>query len=292
MPALCRNSHNISDLCLTILDCGQLVQSLPMCSCTVLLQMDQFFFMGDRHDANFCCVRYITNIQLREWKRYLQPLANRKSFSSSTTISSGRPFMLPPSQASIKGTSPAVQQRHSVPCATSSPATVQEQNLAATTQWVSILHCAGYMSKVPEEAMGNLQKCLNVAQSPVYSAEFEQMYRQELRSSSSSRTSSNGSSRASSNGGTGSSRSGTASSSRNGTAKGPAGGWLRDLFSSAKKEGSTADGSSAAEGAGVVVLDPMGYYTLLGLKPGNQVSRVCGWPWVLSVCVRVKGQHV
>lgn len=38
--------------------------------------MDQFFFMADRHDTNYCCVRYITNVRLREWKRYLQPLAN------------------------------------------------------------------------------------------------------------------------------------------------------------------------------------------------------------------------
>jgi len=43
------------------------------------LQMDQFFFMADRHDANFCAVRYITDVRLREWRAYLQPLAARES---------------------------------------------------------------------------------------------------------------------------------------------------------------------------------------------------------------------
>jgi len=42
------------------------------------MQMDQFFFMTDRHDPGFCCVRYITDVRLREWKVYLQPLAARK----------------------------------------------------------------------------------------------------------------------------------------------------------------------------------------------------------------------
>lgn len=119
--------------------------------------------------------------------------------------------------------------------------------------------------------MGNLQKCLNVAHSPVYSAEFEQIYRHELRSSS-SKTSSNGNSRANSRGGTASNRAGTTSSSKNGTAKG---GWLRDIFSSAKKDSSSTGSSSVAVETDVIVLDPVGYYNVLGLKPGNQVSRGC-----------------
>lgn len=40
--------------------------------------MDQFFFMPDRHDASFCAVRYITDVRLREWRAYLQPLAARE----------------------------------------------------------------------------------------------------------------------------------------------------------------------------------------------------------------------
>lgn len=40
--------------------------------------MDQFFFMPDRHDPGFCCVRYITDVRLREWKVYLQPVATRE----------------------------------------------------------------------------------------------------------------------------------------------------------------------------------------------------------------------
>jgi hypothetical protein len=44
----------------------------------LLLQMDQFFFMPDRHDPGFCCVRYMTDVRLREWKVYLQPVAKRR----------------------------------------------------------------------------------------------------------------------------------------------------------------------------------------------------------------------
>jgi hypothetical protein len=40
--------------------------------------MDQFFFMADRHDPSFCCVRYMTDVRLREWKVYLQPVAKRE----------------------------------------------------------------------------------------------------------------------------------------------------------------------------------------------------------------------
>jgi hypothetical protein len=40
--------------------------------------MDQFFFMADRHDPSFCAVRYMTDVRLREWKVYLQPVANRE----------------------------------------------------------------------------------------------------------------------------------------------------------------------------------------------------------------------
>lgn len=46
--------------------------------CAVLAQMDQFFFMADRHDPSFCCVRYMTDVRLREWKVYLQPVAKRE----------------------------------------------------------------------------------------------------------------------------------------------------------------------------------------------------------------------
>eukprot|EP00775_Hariotina_reticulata_P002272 gene2272-2584_t len=107
-------------------------------------QMDQFFFMADRHDANFCAVRYITDIRLREWRAYLQPLATR------------------------------------------------------------------YAASVPEEAMSNLQKTLNSAHSPVY---------------------------------------------RNRRAHAAA--------------AATSSGASSAE---VVVLDPMGYYRLLGLSPRVEVD--------------------
>lgn len=140
--------------------------------------------------------------------------------------------------------------------------------------YIGLMMCAGYMNKVPEEAMGNLQKCLNVAHSPIFSADFEQIYRQELRANG-SKSSSTSSSRANSRGGTTSSRSGTtSSSSRNGTTKSPSGGWLRDLFSSSKRDDSATSSSNGARDVDVLVLDPMGYYSLLGLKPGNQVSNL------------------
>eukprot|EP00878_Enallax_costatus_P025126 GHUV01026849.1.p1 GENE.GHUV01026849.1~~GHUV01026849.1.p1 ORF type:complete len:206 (+),score=65.60 GHUV01026849.1:191-808(+) len=131
----------------------------------------------------------------------------------------------------------------------------------------------GFMNRVPEEAMGNLQKCLNVAHSPIYSSDFEQLYRQELRSSG-SRTYSNGTSKSSSRSGTGSTRPGTSSNSRNGASKGPSGGWLRNLFSSSKRDNSSTAGSSQGQlsGSDLVIVDPMGYYNVLGLKPGSQVE--------------------
>jgi hypothetical protein len=43
------------------------------------VQMDQFFFMQDRHDAGYCAVRYIADVRLREWRVYMQSLATRKS---------------------------------------------------------------------------------------------------------------------------------------------------------------------------------------------------------------------
>lgn len=46
--------------------------------CCPVLQMDQFFFMADRHDPSFCAVRYMTDVRLREWKVYLQPVAKRE----------------------------------------------------------------------------------------------------------------------------------------------------------------------------------------------------------------------
>uniref|UniRef100_A0A383VCQ7 J domain-containing protein n=1 Tax=Tetradesmus obliquus TaxID=3088 RepID=A0A383VCQ7_TETOB len=164
-------------------------------------QMDQFFFMADRHDPNFCCVRYITTVQLREWRAYLQPLATR------------------------------------------------------------------YMAKVPEETMSNLQKTLNCAHSPVFSPEFEQAYRAEMRSSaSSSRSGTASSSKASS-------RAGTSSSSRSGTTSSK-GGWLRDMFSSAKRSTDTFSASSSAVSSSdeLVVVDPMGYYSMLGLTPSSQLD--------------------
>ncbi|KAF8056471.1 dnaJ [Scenedesmus sp. PABB004] len=167
-------------------------------------QMDQFFFMQDRHDAGFCAVRYIATIQLREWKRYLQPLATR------------------------------------------------------------------YMAKVPEEAMSNLQRALNVAASPVFAPEFEQALRAEAKNSGGSRASSTPASRAGSAPG---SRAGTVSGG--GSAKG---GWLRDMFSSASRSSRDSASSSLAtssgddEGGGGAGLDPMGYYSLLGLSPAAQLD--------------------
>jgi hypothetical protein len=40
-------------------------------------QMDSFFFMTDRHDSGFTAVRYIADLRLRQWRAYLQPLADR-----------------------------------------------------------------------------------------------------------------------------------------------------------------------------------------------------------------------
>jgi hypothetical protein len=80
------------------------------------------------------------------------------------------------------------------------------------------------MAKVPDESMANLQKALNVAGSPVYSAAFEQTLRQEQRSTSSSKASSTSSSR----GGTGSTRSSSNGSSKSGLRSG----WLKNMFTS------------------------------------------------------------
>jgi hypothetical protein len=77
--------------------------------------------------------------------------------------------------------------------------------------------------------MSNLQKTLNSAQSPVYSADFEHTYRQEMRSTSSSRGSTSHSRNGSKSSSSG--RTGTAGSS--GGSRSDSGGWsLRDLFGS------------------------------------------------------------
>lgn len=238
------------------------------------MQMDQFFFMADRHDSNFCCVRYITNIQLREWKRYLQPLASRKWSAHQCLLQN-----CVDNVSSVKQCQqlPIAHSKQSMGVAFALFASTYRQKASFTSRHVSYtshMLCAGYMNKVPEEAMGNLQKCLNVAHSPIFSADFEQIYRQELRANG-SKSSSTSSSRANSRGGTTSSRSGTtSSSSRNGTTKSPSGGWLRDLFSSSKRDDSATSSSNGARDVDVLVLDPMGYYSLLGLKPGNQVSNL------------------
>jgi hypothetical protein len=170
-------------------------------------QMDQFFFMADRHDPSFCCVRYMTDVRLREWKVYLQPVAKR------------------------------------------------------------------FMSKVPDEAMANLQKTLNVAGSPVYSSEFEEVYRQEQRSSSkaSSKASSRSGSKANSRSGTTSDRPSSNGTSRSGLSSG----WLKNMFTGRSMDGD--DGSSASSSGRIatalpVVLDPMGYYKVLGLTPAIELD--------------------
>jgi hypothetical protein len=168
-------------------------------------QMDQFFFMADRHDPSFCAVRYMTDVRLREWKVYLQPVAKR------------------------------------------------------------------FMSKVPDEAMANLARTLNVAGSPVYSSEFEEVYRQEQRSASSSKASSRSSS-------TPNSRSGTSSNrpSSNGASKsGLSSGWLKNMFTGRSTDsdyGSSASSSGRIATAMPVVLDPMGYYEVLGLTPAIELD--------------------
>lgn len=142
--------------------------------------------------------------------------------------------------------------------------------------------CAGFVNRVPEQAMDNLQKCLNVGHSPIFSSDFEHTYRKELRSNG-SKSYSNGTGRSTGRNGSSSSASGSSSSSSNGVSKG---GWLRGLFSSSKKDSSTTSSAAGSRqgqisGSNVVVLDPMGYYNVLGLKPNNQVCvtralRSCG----------------
>lgn len=62
-----------------LLACACLLPTPLLCLCVVCpAQMDQFFFMADRHDPSFCCVRYMTDVRLREWKVYLQPVAKRE----------------------------------------------------------------------------------------------------------------------------------------------------------------------------------------------------------------------
>jgi hypothetical protein len=82
------------------------------------------------------------------------------------------------------------------------------------------------MSKVPDEAMANLARTLNVAGSPVYSSEFEEVYRQEQRSASSSKAGSSASSKASSRSGTTSNRGSSNGSSKSGLSSG----WLKNMF--------------------------------------------------------------
>lgn len=68
-----------TQLCKRLLACGWLLPTSLLCVCVVCAaQMDQFFFMADRHDPSFCCVRYMTDVRLREWKVYLQPVAKRE----------------------------------------------------------------------------------------------------------------------------------------------------------------------------------------------------------------------
>jgi hypothetical protein len=40
-------------------------------------QMDQFFFMADRHDLKHTSVRYVANMRLREWRAALQPVIGK-----------------------------------------------------------------------------------------------------------------------------------------------------------------------------------------------------------------------
>lgn len=42
-------------------------------------QLDQFAFMPDRHDSKHTCVRYISNLKLREWRSALQPVIGSES---------------------------------------------------------------------------------------------------------------------------------------------------------------------------------------------------------------------
>jgi hypothetical protein len=84
-----------------------LVGDICLPCCAICLQMDQFFFMADRHDPNFCCVRYITTVQLREWRAYLQPLATREYTCSTLSMLWQRLY----SAAELRECSRLVQRR-------------------------------------------------------------------------------------------------------------------------------------------------------------------------------------
>eukprot|EP00877_Chromochloris_zofingiensis_P006933 jgi/Chrzof1/2493/Cz11g17180.t1 len=198
-------------------------------------QMDQFFFMEDRHDARFTVIRYLADLRLREWRSYLQPVIGK------------------------------------------------------------------LMAKVPEDALNQLVRTLNSSSSPLLSREFEQEHRRESRAYGSTCTrnsNSNGSQRHTSKDSSSSRWSmpsidipklgipnihipnipniplpsmpkfftqGRASSSGNGTSSSRAANtpFSSDSYSSPMSTRSYDDD----------VLDPMGYYRVLGLNHRGGVSQ-------------------
>jgi hypothetical protein len=57
-------------------------------------QLDQFAFMPDRHDSKHTCVRYISNLKLREWRSALQPVIGSESSSFTPPARLGGPLPL------------------------------------------------------------------------------------------------------------------------------------------------------------------------------------------------------
>lgn len=207
-------------LCKRLLACGCLLPTHHCCVCVVCVaQMDQFFFMADRHDPSFCCVRYMTDVRLREWKVYLQPVAKRECLLTCVLLKRTAGVSVREQRAWCR-LDPSVWQQ----TGTLTPCDTQRGGLSPCLVLMSM--AAGFMSKVPDEAMANLQKTLNVAGSPVYSSEFEEVYRQEQRSASSSKASSRSGSKANSRGGTTSDRPSSNGTSRSGLSSG----WLKNMF--------------------------------------------------------------
>jgi hypothetical protein len=56
-------------------------------------QLDQFAFMPDRHDSKHTCVRYISNLKLREWRSALQPVIGSESPPPSSASAPAPPWL-------------------------------------------------------------------------------------------------------------------------------------------------------------------------------------------------------
>jgi hypothetical protein len=126
---------------------------------------EQFIFMQDPTNPQYTIVRYVAELQLREWRSALQPIAARE------LPPQRRPRLAP-------GRSPGPCQPPGAAQPTASPAAhpLPLPAAAANQHTHPPAAPAGLLAKLPEEALAKLGKVLNAAASPLYTPHFEAQY--------------------------------------------------------------------------------------------------------------------